>query len=282
MKANEHYKERYLGKTFTNKYGYSFTVIAYENNTKVTVKFETGDKVTTNTTSIQTGCTVAGVQEKPKKIIKGDIYESDKHGMFEILEYKSCSEITIKVYETGSILTVSSCQVRVGRFSDPLQKVVQGIGYLGLGKYNRKDHKRCYSSWLNIIQRCYNTVNPNKTYIDCEVHPLWHNFQNFAAWYEGNHIEGYQIDKDIKVEGNKVYGPETCMFVSPQENAEKAAAKTYTMVNPEGEVVTFYNMHKMCRELGLDSSLMAKVYFGKMKTYKGWTAAPKHLKEEET
>ena len=74
-----------------------------------------------------------------------------------------------------------------------------------------------------MFDRCYYSgyQDNNPTYRGCTVAEEWHNFQNFAKWYEDNYIEGYQLDKDIKVEGNKVYGPDTCMFISKQENVEE-------------------------------------------------------------
>jgi len=34
----------------------------------------------------------------------------------------------------------------------------------------------------------------------------------------------YQLDKDIKVQGNKLYSPDTCLFVTQEQNL--AARKT--------------------------------------------------------
>lgn len=45
----------------------------------------------------------------------------------------------------------------------------------------------------------------------------WHNFQVFSKWHEENHysIENkiMCIDKDLLQKGNKIYSPDTCVFV---------------------------------------------------------------------
>jgi len=47
--------------------------------------------------------------------------------------------------------------------------------------------------------------------------------------------------------------------------------KTYTLRNPEGEMVTFTNMQAFCSERGLQPSGLCNVANGKWATYKGWT-----------
>ena len=70
-----------------------------------------------------------------------------------------------------------------------------------------------------MLRRCYNKKSHKKhpTYVDCKVCEEWLNFQNFAKWYENNYyeVEGerMELDKDILVKGNKVYSPDTCIFV---------------------------------------------------------------------
>jgi hypothetical protein len=89
----------------------------------------------------------------------------------------------------------------------------------------------------------------------------------------GQDYIGKQLDKDIKIEGNKTYSPETCMFVTHRENAIKSSSKTYTLTSPCGDIVTITNLHEFSRVNGLDSSHMNKVCRGKINSYKGWTAA---------
>lgn len=74
-----------------------------------------------------------------------------------------------------------------------------------------------------MLDRCYNPKAWKKrpNYIDCKVCDRWLDFQNFAhdvnnmAGWNAKDREGlyYELDKDILIEGNKVYSPETCLLV---------------------------------------------------------------------
>ena len=50
----------------------------------------------------------------------------------------------------------------------------------------------------------------------------WHNFQNFARWVEENIYfidrDKINLDKDILQKGNKIYSPDTCIFVPQKIN----------------------------------------------------------------
>lgn len=80
-----------------------------------------------------------------------------------------------------------------------------------------KDNK-AYSTWVDMIRRCYDKGIQKKrpTYTECYVCKEWMHFSNFKKWFDENYVDGYALDKDILVKGNKVYSPETCCFV-PQE-----------------------------------------------------------------
>lgn len=81
-----------------------------------------------------------------------------------------------------------------------------------------------YSTWYGMLNRCYNENFHLKepAYIGCIVCEEWHNFQNFAQWYDDNiyETEGKHahLDKDILIKGNKIYSPETCCFVPQNIN----------------------------------------------------------------
>lgn len=129
------------------------------------------------------------------------------------------------------------CSIR-----DKTKPSVYGHGILGIGK-NRTQYKtpegkwvftQNYQTWKSMIKRCYYAQyhEKNPTYKDCEVCERWLNFQNFCEdvptieGYEEWLCGGYHLDKDIKIEGNKIYGPDTCMFVPAERNIRHSSKKS--------------------------------------------------------
>lgn len=64
-----------------------------------------------------------------------------------------------------------------------------------------------------MIQRCY-AKKQNVAYTNCSVHPDWIMFSGFKKWAIQQDWKGNQLDKDLLIEGNKQYGPDSCLFVS--------------------------------------------------------------------
>lgn len=96
-------------------------------------------------------------------------------------------------------------------------KLVYGIGVNDYEESIRENGKniKAYNTWLHMLQRCYSTKlqQTKPTYIGCSVCPEWLSFSNFKKWYDENYIEGFHLDKDILVVGNKIYSPKFCRFV---------------------------------------------------------------------
>jgi len=83
---------------------------------------------------------------------------------------------------------------------------------------NRKIIWSCpfYRVWNRMLERCYSekTIKKHKTYEGCSVHDDWHSFMNFKSWMESQDWQGKELDKDLLVDGNKIYSPERCCFVT--------------------------------------------------------------------
>lgn len=78
-----------------------------------------------------------------------------------------------------------------------------------------------YKHWHGMICRSYSNIwkARHPAYVDCTCVKEWLLLSNFKRWFDdpaNGYQEGYALDKDILVKGNKVYGPDTCCFV-PQE-----------------------------------------------------------------
>lgn len=81
---------------------------------------------------------------------------------------------------------------------------------------------RClfYITWKSMLKRCYSSKCHEKypTYRGCSVVEEWKTFSVFKSWMEQQDWKGKQLDKDLLVHGNKIYGPEYCVFLSSQLN----------------------------------------------------------------
>jgi hypothetical protein len=141
--------------------------------------------------------------------------------VMEIIEYNSTSDIWVKFISGNSIHTTWQAFIK-GNVKNPYDKTVYGIGYLGEGKYKSSRDVlkgKQYIYWRSMMKRCYSEKynKQNKSYRDVTVCEEWHNFQNFAKWFDENFYEIDRevmcLDKDILVKSNKVYSPETCVFV---------------------------------------------------------------------
>jgi hypothetical protein len=78
-----------------------------------------------------------------------------------------------------------------------------------------------YHRWTTMLKRCYSakSLATAPRYVDCTVCNEWLTFSKFKAWMIKQDWEGNQLDKDILIQGNKIYRPEACLFVTPQINS---------------------------------------------------------------
>lgn len=214
----------------------------------------------------------------PFDVRPGTLHKTNQCGTLIVKEYVSYEDIIVQFVRTGFVTHTRSDIIREGTVKDFLHPRVCGIGFMGVGKYSKVNNKKEYQTWRNMIIRCYDETCLRKrpSYRVCSVTEDWHNFQNFAQWYIDNYPVDccdYQLDKDIKIEGNKVYGPDTCLFVSPTDNAIKAHAKHHIFKSPDGKIIEVYNLCKFCRENNLQQAHMWAVHSEKRPHHKGWTKA---------
>jgi hypothetical protein len=157
----------------------------------------------------------------------GAISKNAHDSLMEVVEYNNALDIWVK-FEQGNPIHTNWYNFLKGNVQNPYDKSVYGIGYLGEGNYKAiKNGKMTpqYAYWISMLRRSQSEKYHKKypTYRDTVVCDEWLNFQNFAKWYDINYyeIEGerMELDKDIIFKANKVYSPETCVFVPNRINS---------------------------------------------------------------
>lgn len=95
-----------------------------------------------------------------------------------------------------------------------------GINDVPLPTRNGNERDKAYRIWKSMLERCYSVKYHQRepSYIGCSVCEDWAYFSNFKVWFDNNYIDGYALDKDILIKGNKIYSPDTCCFVPREIN----------------------------------------------------------------
>lgn len=123
-----------------------------------------------------------------------------------------------------------------------MKKLIWGVG-INDANYTLtyvKDGKRycCpfYNRWYHILRRCYDKKfhEYNPCYTGCSVVDEWKIFSNFKSWMERQDWEGKELDKDFLFPGNKIYGPDTCIFIPHKINSFLTIGRTKDSDYPLG------------------------------------------------
>ena len=153
-----------------------------------------------------------------------------------------------------------------GTIKSPYVKTVFGRGFMGVGENksrepnNGKKTKK-YLTWFAMMQRCYsnNSKKIKPTYIGCSVCEKWHNFQIFCDWFDENYYtigeSSMCLDKDMLFKGNKVYSPETCVFVPQELNKLLTKRNRFRGALPLGVSISGSGYNSSCNRRGKTISL---------------------------
>ena len=155
---------------------------------------------------------------------EGKVYPSNRFGDVKILEYNNNKQVVIMFLNTGFITEESMGVIRSGHIRDSSLPTTCGVGFVDVeGASVGRNATKEYQLWNNMINRCYNENLRHRylSYKDCTVSENFKYLSNFKEWYHkqiGSDQEGWHLDKDILVKGNKVYSEGTCCFVPPEIN----------------------------------------------------------------
>jgi len=105
---------------------------------------------------------------------------------------------------------------------------------------------RCpyYTKWVDILKRCHDPKEQarNPTYIGCTVCEEWKYLSNFIKWVDSQPNRDWQNcepDKDLLINGNKIYSPATVVFITKNLNGFLT-----TSLNNRGEFMLGVYYHK--------------------------------------
>ena len=155
----------------------------------------------------------------------GKVCKSTSSGDFKILKYNDSKDVEIQFVNTGFKTTVQLGDIKIGNVKDPYVPSVFGVGISGV-KYpitvNGVKTKE-YTLWKDMLTRCYSTVfeKKNPTYESCEVSDKFKSYEYFYEWCHsqvGFGNQDWHLDKDLLIQGNKVYNESTCVFLPKEIN----------------------------------------------------------------
>lgn len=242
--------DKYINKKFNKLL---VTDVFHQHNGKRNILFlkcecECGQHTETRASDVTTGSTKScGCAHKDAKLIvnqsckekyDGMIFENNNGEQYEIINYINNSNVYIRFLITNNVERVHISHVHSGEIRNYFTPNKNG-GYMGKGVYKANSTnyivRTAYSKWRWMFDRCYNEDFHRKqpTYKDCVVSAEWENFQNFAEWITLNWYDcsdSLELDKDLLVEGNKIYSPDTCCLIPRAINqalAQKRHDKDY-------------------------------------------------------
>lgn len=161
----------------------------------------------------------------------GDVFTTNQGCQVEVVDYQAYNSILVRFTDIQSHeKIVSKKELLNGSIKNPFHPEVRGIGFFGVGPHTGKlcrgslVNTKEYTHWSSMMTRCYYEGYHERfpTYAECSVDPQWHNFQEFAEWCQWQVGFGNKksvLDKDLLSAGNKLYSPETCVFLPPELNS---------------------------------------------------------------
>ena len=155
----------------------------------------------------------------------GKVCKSKSSGDFKILKYNDTTNVEIRFLKTGYEMFAQLGDIRNGKVKDKYLPSVYSIGVLGAKYPTRVDGvlTKEYVLWTSMLKRCYNDTYKKKqpTYEGCEVSNNFLHYEYFYEWCHkqiGFSNQGWHLDKDLLVKGNKVYSEDSCVFLPTEIN----------------------------------------------------------------
>lgn len=111
-----------------------------------------------------------------------------------------------------------------------LRKMVYGVGINDSDFMSERgmSKPKSYQDWTSMLARGHSPAVKARMpwYSDVEVCKEWHLFSAFYEWWKGNSVDGWDLDKDLLIPGNRIYSPGGCIYIPRWLNVFTAGCKS--------------------------------------------------------
>ena len=155
----------------------------------------------------------------------GKVFKTKNYGDVVVLDYYNARDVTIKFLNTGNVRKTGTSELKKGEIRDNEAFPVYIVGIMDVPNEARRNVPipKEYSIWNGVRHRCYNENIRHLTpsYQEAEMSENFKRYSYFKDWCHnqiGFDQDGWQLDKDILIKGNKIYSEDTCCFVPAEIN----------------------------------------------------------------
>ena len=152
---------------------------------------------------------------------EGKVFTMNSDLTCKVIKYTDKNNVLVE-FESGQTYNVDMSSLRRGSVRDRYGEKVCGVGINDVVG-SSTTHKDVRMLWKGILTRCYGR-KVTEAYKGCSICVRWVKLSNFIADiekipnFDKLFKQGWSLDKDILVKGNKVYSPETCCIVPSEVN----------------------------------------------------------------
>ena len=208
---------------------------------------------------------------------------SNNSGEFEVIEKLTGGKSRIRFTLTGTEKEVYNSNIARGEVKDEYYRTGHGT-CSGRIDGALKAHY-LHARWNAMIGRIYNKNNPKfKTYggNGVAICDRWHCFEYYVEDIESMENsekikDGWQVDKDTKIIGNKIYSKETCLIISLEDNSKEARSRQIKVFIAKNlstlkEELVEYGANEFCRRNPtLFPSAVSRCLHGMQESHNGYS-----------
>lgn len=162
----------------------------------------------------------------------GETFETNRHGVFEIISFEPNGKYQIKFLNTGTTKIVITSEINTRKIKDKNNPFVYSKGYIGDWTLPTLPRRHpLYNRWKSILSRCYNPKSKDYRFYGLKGVYVSDNLCNFTIFVDFvSKLDNYErllqdpkewvLDKDIKSVSlkEKHYSEDTVIIVSAKTN----------------------------------------------------------------